>query len=331
MIIRKKLDFDDVLIHPSRSCVSSRADVSMFATNSMRQEIHAIPIVVSNMDATGTIEMAKAVCSKGAMVALHKYYDADEIVGALRDRPDLIGNVFVTIGYGQDEIDRISEVCERVGRPLNICIDVANGHTSAFVKHVERVRNTLWDCNIMAGSVADPASAKSLLDAGAEIIRVGIGSGSVCSTREKTGVGIPQISAIMECAEAIHPLGGLICSDGGVRLSGDIAKAFVAGADFVMCGYMFAGTDECSGEWVDVDGKKHLRYYGMASELAQDKHNGGVKGYATAEGRFMLVPYRGKAVDILDDILGGLRSCCTYCDAANIMDLQKAELVERCQ
>ena len=164
---------------------------------------------------------------------------------------------------------------------------------------------------------------EELILAGADIVKVGIGPGSVCTTRIKTGVGYPQLSAIIECADAAHGLGGHIISDGGCKIPGDVAKAFGGGADFGMLGGMFAGHDESGGEIMEENGKRFRLFYGMSSQTAMDKHSGGVAEYRASEGKTVKVPYKGAVSDTVKDILGGVRSTCTYVGASQLRELSK--------
>jgi len=204
-----------------------------------------------------------------------------------------------------------------------ICIDVANGYSEHFVDFVKGIRDQYPDKVIIAGNVVTGEMVEELLLAGADIIKVGIGPGSVCTTRIKTGVGYPQLSAIIECADAAHGLGGQIISDGGCATPGDVAKAFGAGADFVMLGGMFAGHDESGGELIEEGENKFKQFYGMSSETAMNKHSGGVANYRASEGKTVKVPYRGSIENTLKDILGGIRSTCTYVGAVRLKELTK--------
>jgi GMP reductase len=204
-----------------------------------------------------------------------------------------------------------------------ISIDVANGYTESFLEAVARIREENRDAVIMAGTIVTAEMAEALILAGADIVRVGIGSGSVCTTRDLTGVGYPQLSAVIECADAAHGLKGQVCSDGGCSVPGDIAKAFGGGADFVMLGGMLAGHDECGGETVERDGAKYQLFYGMSSKAAMEKYSGGVAQYRAAEGKEVLVPYRGPVAGTVQEILGGVRSACTYVGARRLRELSK--------
>ena len=204
-----------------------------------------------------------------------------------------------------------------------ICIDVANGYSEHFVNFLKQTRKQFPDKVIIAGNVVTGEMVEELLLAGADIIKVGIGPGSVCTTRIKTGVGYPQLSAIIECADAAHGLGGHIISDGGCTTPGDVAKAFGAGSDFVMLGGMLAGHTESGGELLEINGKKFKQFYGMSSATAMNKHVGGVAEYRASEGKAVKLPFKGNVADTVLDILGGLRSSCTYVGASRLKELTK--------
>jgi GMP reductase len=234
------------------------------------------------------------------------------------------------MGIKNVDFDNLHEIVEKTHIVPNICIDVANGYTNNFVNFCQKVRSNFGDRPIiMAGNVASPEMVQELiLHGGVDIVKVGIGPGSACTTRLKTGVGYPQLSCVMECAHAAHGLRassgrlGLICADGGCKLPGDVCKAFAAGADFVMLGGLLAGTDECEGEW-EGEEKKVLKFYGMSSKKAQEKHGSGLKDYRSSEGRVKKIPYKGPVVDTVQDILGGLRSACSYTGATRLKDFAK--------
>ena len=228
------------------------------------------------------------------------------------------------MGITKDDLDKFERVMERAGDAIHyVCIDVANGYTETFVKFVAKIRGAYPRLTIMAGNVVTGEMTEELILSGADIVKVGIGPGSVCTTRNMTGVGYPQLSAIIECADAAHGLGGRICADGGCTSPGDVAKAFGGGADFVMLGGMLAGHDECAGEIVEQDGERFKRFYGMSSRAAMEKYTGGVAQYRAAEGKEVLVPYRGPVDEALQDILGGVRSACTYVGARTLKELSK--------
>jgi GMP reductase len=334
-----KLDFDDVLIVPQRTITASRKWVNVLREF---QFFHSprvwcgTPIMVANMDTTGTFNMAKALYKEGVTTCLHKHYPHEEIIAKTSYWSDCRDYMWYSLGIGK-EIENLIKFVETTGIIPNICIDVANGYTDDFVTFCNSVRERLGNEPIvMAGNVCTPEMVQELiLHGGVDIVKIGIGPGSACTTRLKTGVGYPQLSAIMECAHAAHGLKssdkrlGLICADGGCRYPADVCKALCANSDFVMLGGMFAGTEECEGEWSYEGGqKKSLSFYGMSSEKAQIKHSGGLKSYTASEGRVKEIPYKGLAKDVLYDILGGVRSCCSYIGATCVKDMGKcAEMV----
>jgi len=311
-----KLDYCDVLLRPKRSDVPSRKHINLIRRFTFKHsplDLECVPIIASNMDTIGNIAMARTLSKYRMLTSLHKFMSEETLVEFFRDEPVDSSGSFYTLGLKQADWDKLQDVrAQQVDLDL-ICLDVANGYTECFVEKVRAVRERFPKSIIMAGNVATPEMTQELLLAGADIIKVGIGPGSVCETRIITGVGCPQLSAVMECAEAAHGLGGHICADGGCVNSGDVAKAFGAGADFVMLGGMFAGTDESNT----------CRFYGMASEEAQDKHSDGVADYSTAEGKGVDVPRKGPVTNVLQQIQGGLRSACSYVGARSLKDLPK--------
>ena len=320
-----KLDFKDVLIRPKRSTLSSRSEVDItreFKFLHAKVTYHAIPIIAANMDTTGTFEMAEALGRHGLSVALHKHYDLEQYVDFFT-KLETKSNAFYSLGIGDGDWNKFQLVMSKspAGAIQYLCIDVANGYTESFVDFIKKVRNTYPDLVIMAGNVVTGDMTEELLLAGADIVKVGIGPGSVCTTRKMTGVGYPQLSAIIECADAAHGLGGRICADGGCTVPGDIAKAFGGGADFVMLGGMLAGHDEAGGETVEQDGRLFKKFYGMSSKDAMDKYSGGVASYRAAEGKTVLIPSRGPVDNTVQDILGGVRSACTYVGARRLKEL----------
>ena len=325
-----KLDFKDVLIRPKRSTLTTRSDVDISREFHFRHtgtEYAGIPIVASNMDTTGTFEMARALDTYKMSVALQKYCDVDEYV-AFFQALERKSAAFYSLGIAKQDEDKLHRVMDAAGTGpgsaiLYVCIDVANGYTEGFVRFVAKIRARYPHLVIMAGNVVTGEMTEELILSGADIVKVGIGPGSVCTTRRITGVGYPQLSAIIECADAAHGLEGHICADGGCTTPGDVAKAFGGGADFVMMGGMFAGHDESGGDVVERDGKKWKRFYGMSSRLAMDRYAGGVAQYRAAEGKEVLVPYRGPVSATAEEILGGVRSACTYVGARRLRELSK--------
>ncbi len=322
-----KLGFKDVMFRPKRSTLSSRSQVRLERTFRLKHtntEWTGIPVMAANMDTVGTFEMALALYDKKLFTAIHKHYSLEEWNNFMAMAPKGIENfIAVSSGTGSHDLEKIVGVISANPQLRFICIDVANGYSEHFVAFVKKTRTKFHDKVIIAGNVVTGEMVEELLLAGADIIKVGIGPGSVCTTRVKTGVGYPQLSAIIECADAAHGLGGQIISDGGCSTPGDVAKAFGAGADFVMLGGMLAGHDESGGELIEKQGKKVKQFYGMSSTTAMDKHAGGVADYRASEGKTVEVPYRGQVENTLLDILGGIRSTCTYVGASQLKELTK--------
>jgi len=320
-----KLDFDDVLIRPKRSKLKSRAEVSLlrkFITLHSKVEMEGVPVIAANMDTVGTIKMSKVLAEHKIFTALHKHYSLEELKAAK------ISGDFSFVTFGIDDLDKIDKIMDELKDcdSNKICLDVANGYTENFVNFIRKVRKHHPHKVIMAGNVTTADMTEALILAGADIVKVGIGPGSACMTRVMTGVGYPQISAIIECADAAHGLNGLICADGGCKMPGDVAKAFAAGADFVMLGGMLAGHTEClSDEQLELlaSGNTMIEYYGMSSETAMKKYSGGVAKHRASEGRVVKVEYKGDVSSAVQDILGGIRSACTYVGASRLKLLSK--------
>ena len=321
-----KLDFKDVLIRPKRSTLGSRAEVDIsreFVFLHSRSRYHGIPIVAANMDATGTFEMARALATHGLSVALHKHYGEAELVAFFRNL-SVKSAAFYSMGINPPDYEKFRRVMDQAGGAIEyVCVDVANGYTKTFVDFLQKLRKAWPQVTIMAGNVVTGEMTEELVLDGVDIVKVGIGPGSVCTTRKMAGVGYPQLSAVIECADAAHGLGGLICADGGCASPGDLAKAFGGGADFVMLGGMLAGHDECDAEIVEREGVRKMRFYGMSSRAAMEKYAGGVAEYRAAEGKEVLLDYRGPVENTVQEILGGVRSACTYVGARRLKELSK--------
>ncbi len=300
-----KLDFNDVLIRPKRSTLVSRKNAELDRAFSFKYSKHiwkGVPIVASNMDHVGTLKMAEVLSSFNMLTALCKF----------EKYPENQNSQFLMKTIGLDvELD--------FETPIWLCIDIANGYTERFSNYINKVRESHSNAIITAGNVCTPEATEQIILAGADIVKLGIGPGSVCITRKMTGVGYPQLSCIIECADAAHGLGGHVMGDGGCTVPGDIAKAFGAGADFVMLGGMLAGHDECSGEIENGN----MVFYGMSSEEAQVKYYGEKQSYRASEGKAVQVPYRGSVEKTIEEILGGLRSSCTYAGAETLKALPK--------
>ena len=358
-----KLDYKDVLIRPKRSTLGSRKEVQLdrgytwrnrtpedMSTEQIRDTEHwrGIPIMAANMDGVGTFEMADTLAAQNMFTCLVKTYSVTELVNFF-DTDDYLRTNFVAMSIGITDRDeqKFRDVYEQADGNLKyVCIDVANGYSNRFRDFVARFRQQYPHIVIIAGNVVTGEMTEELILAGADIIKVGIGPGSVCTTRIQTGVGYPQLSAVIECADAAHGLGGHIIADGGCTCPGDVAKAFAAGADFVMLGGMLAGHDEGGGEVITktygtaewdvnrnrpvLEDKQFVQFYGMSSTSANDKHFGGLKEYRSSEGRTVLVPYRGAVARTIQDILGGVRSTCTYAGAVKLKHLNKCTTFVRC-
>ena len=358
-----KLDYKDVLIRPKRSTLKSRSEVSLERGTNFRnyeppfpqnvQDYHydGVPIMAANMDGVGTFEIADVLGMQGIFTCLVKTYTAEQLIeyfyGDGLNRTDYVA---MSIGTGEADFEKLCAVSEKCEDNLKyVCMDIANGYSEHFADAVRRVRKNFPHLVIIAGNVVTREMTEELILSGADIVKVGIGPGSVCTTRIQTGVGYPQLSAVIECADAAHGLGGHIIADGGCTCPGDVAKAFAAGADFVMLGGMLAGHDEGGGEVITKyyanneytrqnDGtyvphfeqKQFVQFYGMSSESANEKHFGGLKDYRSSEGRTVLVPYRGAVAKTVQDILGGVRSTMTYCGAKKIKQLPKCATFIRC-
>jgi len=366
-----KLDYSDVLIRPKRSTLGSRKEVNLnrkfsfinlSGAKDTDYDYEGVPIMSANMDGVGTMEMADELSKQHNMfTCLVKTYSAEELISFFNAKVNLRTEfVAMSIGITKADKEKLAKVYSKTQRNLKyVCVDVANGYSERFVQFIKFLRENYPFLVIIAGNVVTADQTQELILNGADIVKVGIGPGSVCTTRIQTGVGYPQLSAVIECADAAHGLDGHIIADGGCTCPGDVAKAFAAGADFVMLGGMLAGHDEGGGEiitkyyqsnelrperddgmngeipeknWFEevIEEKKFVQFYGMSSETANDKHFGGLKEYRSSEGRDVMVPYRGKVINTVRDILGGIRSTCTYVGARKLKQLSKCTTFVRC-
>jgi GMP reductase len=347
----RKLDYDSVLIRPKRSTLGSRSEVELRREFQFRNaergsegaDYQGVPIMASNMDGVGTFEMAAGLAEQGLFTCLVKNYSEAELLDYFSgDTPQRAENTAYSMGITDIDYEKFQSVYKASDTHLKyVCVDVANGYSERFSKFIKKLRDACPDIVIIAGNVVTGEMTEELILSGADIVKVGIGPGSVCTTRIQTGVGFPQLSAVIECADSAHGLGGHVIADGGCTSPGDVAKAFAAGADFVMLGGMFAGHDEGGGQiitrfhktgevqqkdenWEDViEQRKFVQFYGMSSKAANEKHFGGLREYRSSEGRDVLVPYRGAVADTVQDLLGGIRSTCTYAGAKKLKWLSK--------
>lgn len=330
-----KLGFKDVLFRPKRSTLKSRSQVELSREYTFKhsgRKWSGVPIIAANMDSVGSFAMATALAEHNVLTAIHKHYTVDDWTHFVKKAPaKVLNNLMVSTGTSEKDFQKTIDIMALSEELMFICIDIANGYSEHLVEYVAQVRAAFPDKVITAGNVVTGDMVEELILAGADIVKVGIGPGSVCTTRLKTGVGYPQLSAIIECADAAHGLGGCIVGDGGCSCAGDVAKAFGGGADFVMLGGMLAGHRESGGEIIEKDGKKFMKFYGMSSKSAMDKHSGGVANYRAAEGKTILLRYRGEVSETIQDIMGGVRSTCTYVGASRLKELSKRTTFIRVQ
>lgn len=312
---RQALTYDDVLLVPAYNHYESRRVVDLSVTDRTGKLRLQLPVMTSNMDTITEHEMACFIAEKGGIGVLHRFMAVDRSVEEFRKSPR---QTFVSVGTGDDELPR-AEALKAAGAEY-YCIDVAHAHGKYVGRALKKLRDLLPNACLMAGNVATYAGADYLASCGANIIKVGIGAGSVCTTRIKTGFGVPMLTAIQECSRVDRSL----VADGGIRTAGDIVKAIAFGADFVMIGGMLAGTKPTPGPVLTKeDGSRVKVYRGMASREAQESYLGLVPDWKTAEGITMEVPYREDEEAIIADIIGGLRSGLTYGGCKNIPELQR--------
>ena len=321
-----KLDYRDVLIKPKRSTLSSRSDVKLTRPFKFRHSTltwTGVPIIAANMSTVGTIAMAQALHKENMLTCMHKHHRIKDFVQLTQQMPNYGEALILSIGVGNKEFEHLLQCINTLPSIKFICVDVANGYMQQLVDFIVKVRTQFPEKILIAGNVVSSEMTEALILAGTDIVKVGIGSGAACTTRLVTGVGMPQLSAVIECADAAHGLGGHIIADGGCTYPGDIVKAFGGGADFVMLGSMLAGHDESGGEMIERNGEKLVSFYGMSSHKANETFAGGLREYRAAEGREVMMPYKGPVSNTIQQITGGLRSACTYIGAANIKELPK--------
>ena len=320
-----KLDYSDVLFRPKRSTLSSRKDVDLKRTYKFKyskNQWSGIPIMAANMDGVGELEIAAKLSEHKMITCLTKQHDVKKI-SKFKEIKKIYNNLALSIGIKKEDFERLDKILKEFSFFKFICIDVANGYSERFSNFIKSVRDKYPTKTIIAGNVVTADMTQELILSGADIVKVGIGPGSVCTTRIQTGVGYPQLSAVMECADAAHGLGSHVIADGGCTCPGDVAKGFGGGADFVMLGGMFAGHDEGKGKIVKSNGSKYIEFYGSSSDTANRKHYGGLSDYRSSEGRTVRIKYRGKIKDTISNILGGIRSSCTYVGAPSLKQLSK--------
>jgi IMP dehydrogenase len=319
----KSLTFDDVVLVPAYNDIASRKDVD--TTTQFGNLILGIPILSSNMDTITDAKMARTIYHLGGYGFLHRFCSIEDNIKMYQDihptnltlhgvrRTD--GAVSLGINEGLDRFHALYEIGARF-----FCVDVAHGHSKAVGKFVQKLKNAASDTTIIAGNVCTYAGADYLASCGADIIKVGIGPGSHCSTRVQTGFGVSQFSAIIECARVSKP----IIADGGIRSGGDAVKAFVAGASYIMCGGLLGGTDETPGKVINGDNNKQYKVVrGMASREAAEDYFGQLAEWKTAEGVQSIVPCKGPVANVIKNLMGGIRSGMTYAGARTLNDLKR--------
>ena len=320
-----KLDYSDVLFRPKRSTLKSRKEVDLnriYKFKYSNKVWSGIPIIASNMDGVGELEVAKSLAKHHLVTALTKQHDVNRI-NNFKSIKDIFNFVSLSCGTSKESYDRLNKILSEHSYFQFICIDVANGYSENFSHFVSSVRDKHPSKTIIAGNVVTADMTQELILSGADIVKVGIGPGSVCTTRIQTGVGYPQLSAVIECADAAHGLGAHIIADGGCTCPGDVSKAFGGGADFVMLGGMLAGHKEGGGKIIKDNGKNYIEFYGTSSEEANEKHYGGLADYRSSEGKKVKILFRGELDNTIKDILGGVRSSCTYVGAPSLKQLSK--------
>lgn len=321
-----QLDFNNVLIRPKRTIITSRSQVNLvrkFKFAHAKYEWEGVPVIAANMDTTGTFEVYDVLSKHRMITCFNKFYTTkdfkDRMSNAKLD-PDYF---MISTGISESGMNNLYEMVD-VTNAKWICVDVANGYMEQVIQYCKKLRVVFPNNIIVAGNIATREMAEALIINGkVDVVKIGIGPGSACLTRQKTGVGVPQLSAIMDCADAAHGVNGHIIGDGGITCPGDMSKAFGGGADFVMMGGQFAGHDENPGEVEEIDGKKFKVFYGMSSEHAMKKHYGQMAKYRSSEGRIIKIPYKGSLTNTVLDYLGGVRSTCAYINANTIKNMPK--------
>lgn len=328
-----KLDYDDVLLRPKRSTLTSRKEILLersFVFLHSPKTWTGVPIMTANMASCGTFSMAKALSKYKIITTFHKYYTVKDFEKFFKDfkNPDF---VCYTLGIRDEDIKKLKQM--KTKKLLDnfsfICLDVPNGYLERFLEIVKEVRKICPKHIIIAGNVVTNEMTEEILLSGADIVKVGIGPGSVCTTRRMTGVGYPQLSAVIECADAAHGISnkkghcGLVIADGGQKYPSCVAKAFCGGADFNMAGSLFSGYEESGGETIEKDGKKYKEFFGSSSNKALKEFYGKKDTHRASEGRYVLMPYKGNIDIFIQDLFGSLRSTCTYLGARVIKELSK--------
>lgn len=352
IIDSEQLDFSDVLIKPRRSSIDSRSKVDITREYKFKwcpYTIKGTGIMQANMGTIGNFEVSRKMLGNGLFACLHKHHDIDKLLSFYKELVDkgndLWRRCLLAVGLRDNGIEKLRIINKELGIQVGVKFDVPNGYIPQVKERVIELRKEFPEMFIMVGNVVTGDITEDLILSGADCVAVGIGNGAQCLTRRQTGCGRPQFSAVVECADAAHQVGGMVCSDGGITCPGDLGKAFGAGADFIMIGSLFAGTDEAEGEIVEkfvfndeydrflynpgyrfephLEKKKFKQFYGMSSTLAQEKFGNGKPSYRASEGRVTLMPYTGSIDEVIEELLGGLRSTMTYVGAWTLKNIPK--------
>lgn len=356
-----QLDFNDVLIKPRRSSIDSRSKVNISRDYKFKwcpSIITGTGIMQSNMGTIGNFEVSRKMLENGLFACLHKHHKVEDLITFYKELldkgDDSWKRCLLGIGLRDNGVDKLREIYKELGIQVSIKFDVPDGYIPPVKEKVIELRKEFPEMFIMVGNVVTGDITEDLILSGADCVAIGIGNGAQCLTRRQTGCGRPQFSALVECADAAHQVGGMVCSDGGITCPGDLGKAFGAGADFIMIGSLFAGTDEADGEVITkymftgeydkielgnsgyrlephLEEKKFKQFYGMSSTLAQEKFGNGKPHYRASEGRITLVPYSGSINDVIEELLGGLRSTMTYVGAWNLKNIPKQSVFYKVQ
>ena len=359
IINETQLDFSDVLIKPRRSSIDSRSKVDITREYKFKwcpNIIIGTGIMQSNMGTIGNFEVSRKMLEQGLFACLHKHHKVEDLIEFYRELVPPVEEVRYTaydswrrcllgIGLRDNGIEKLRTINKELGIQVGVKFDVPNGYIPQVKEKVIELRKEFPEMFIMVGNVVTGDITEDLILSGADCVAVGIGNGAQCLTRRQTGCGRPQFSALVECADAAHQVGGMVCSDGGITCPGDLGKAFGAGADMIMIGSLFAGTDEAEGDVISkfiftgeydrflydtgysfephLEEKKFKQFYGMSSTLAQEKFGNGKPSYRASEGRVTLVPYIGSIDNVIEELLGGLRSTMTYVGAWKLKNIPK--------
>ena len=327
-----KLDYSDVLLRPKRSTMTSRKDVDIertFKFYHAKKKWTGVPVMAANMMTCGTFEMAEVLAQYKMITTLHKYYSIEDYKKFFKTfkHPSTIA---YTLGTRDKDVEQLKVMIkEKLLDNFDfVCIDVPNGYMQVFTDFVAKVRKLCPEHIIIAGNVVSREMTEDIILSGADIVKVGIGPGSACTTRRMTGVGMPQLSAVIECADAAHGIAndqgvGHIIADGGLVFPGDASKAFCGGADFIMSGQFFSGFEESAGDTIEHEGRKYKEYIGSSSNKAMEKYYGKKESHRASEGRDTLIPHKGSVHDFIQDLFGSIRSSGTYIGARSLKEFNR--------